>query len=707
MRRSNTVTALLSITGLIATLGFGACTTGDVNTTPTGTIDGQGIDGATGDSTTGDNGTNPDTSGPDVGADTTTAPDCDEEEGPPPTAGEFGYPCNSNSECNSGWCVPSPNGNICTKTCIEECPDGFACRQLSLGDPVFLCLPEFLHLCSPCEETSDCRLSEADGEHYCLDLGAEGKFCGGDCSATGECPCGYDCRQVPVGGGQIKSQCVPAAGNTCSCSPLAIQLQKKTTCVLTNEFGSCSGTRQCGPNGLSDCDSRVPEEETCNGLDDNCDGAYDNLPPDYQCTKTNQYGTCLGAGTCVGGTELCDAPQAAPEVCDGLDNDCNGTVDDGFPDTDGDTKADCIDEDDDNDGIPDVTDNCVTDANPDQLNNDGDQQGDACDEDDDNDSVPDSEDCAPLDGTVSQNAVELCDGLDNNCNGLTDDQLCDDGEPCTEDSCNGDGTCAHAPVNGQPCEDGEGLCTVSDICLNGVCTGNPVNCDDGNVCTEDLCNPGNGECSNLSPPLNGQACNDGSECTVNDTCQNGICNGTFDASVCDDGNACTNDFCQAGSCIHAPVAPNSDCSFEYQQQNGSIPDCNEARCNSTGQCQLYPTSGTSCGVANTCSSGTCNNGQCQSNTNGQSCLGQWQGSIPECTTPTCNNGNCTAQPTPNLVCDAGGGFCGGGAETGVCTGSGDCVQNSSPSCNADCGSGCFLCICCCLEFGACFGVCLF
>ncbi|HEX8181042.1 MAG TPA: thrombospondin type 3 repeat-containing protein [Pyrinomonadaceae bacterium] len=62
------------------------------------------------------------------------------------------------------------------------------------------------------------------------------------------------------------------------------------------------------------------------------------------------------------------------------------------PDTDNDGALDPCDTDDDNDGIPDATDNCPLTPNPDQVDTDGDGLGNVCDPDDDNDGVPDGTD---------------------------------------------------------------------------------------------------------------------------------------------------------------------------------------------------------------------------------------------------------------------------------------------------------------------------
>jgi len=72
-------------------------------------------------------------------------------------------------------------------------------------------------------------------------------------------------------------------------------------------------------------------------------------------------------------------PNSTPEVCDGIDNDLNDGVDEGFVNTDGDTMANCVDPDDDNDGVLDAADNCPLTFNPDQADFDLDGIGDTCD----------------------------------------------------------------------------------------------------------------------------------------------------------------------------------------------------------------------------------------------------------------------------------------------------------------------------------------
>src|SRR5262249_32058776 len=65
---------------------------------------------------------------------------------------------------------------------------------------------------------------------------------------------------------------------------------------------------------------------------------------------------------------------------------------------------------------------------------------------------------------------------------------CDDGNGCTDDSCNPATGCVHTN-NTAPCNDGN-ACTTNDHCAGGACMGGAaLNCDDGVACTVDSCNP--------------------------------------------------------------------------------------------------------------------------------------------------------------------------------------------------------------------------
>src|SRR5262249_38699951 len=71
---------------------------------------------------------------------------------------------------------------------------------------------------------------------------------------------------------------------------------------------------------------------------------------------------------------------------------------------------------------------------------------------------------------------------------------CDDGNVCTDDACDPVSGCGHTN-NSASCDDGN-ACTTGDVCVEGACTGGPaLDCDDDNVCTDDSCNPVGGSTS--------------------------------------------------------------------------------------------------------------------------------------------------------------------------------------------------------------------
>jgi hypothetical protein len=65
---------------------------------------------------------------------------------------------------------------------------------------------------------------------------------------------------------------------------------------------------------------------------------------------------------------------------------------------------------------------------------------------------------------------------------------CDDGNSCTTDECIQGTGCVFEPINGGTCQDNP--CFEPGVCIEGVCvSGDPINCDDENECTQDFCVP--------------------------------------------------------------------------------------------------------------------------------------------------------------------------------------------------------------------------
>ncbi len=319
---------------------------------------------------------------------------------PTPETGTPGAPCQSGTECDSGFCVESAAGKICTRTCVDCCPKGFSCAQSGSSDATFICLPQLVGLCRPCQKDAECG-ANGDGA-LCVDYGEVGHFCGGSCAKDSDCPGGYSCVQAKGEKGSA-NQCV-RTDKVCACSAKSIADGANTACTVSSEDGICSGHRACTAQGLSACDAPVPASETCDGVDNNCNGQTDEgaalgcqtFYPDADADGDGQKGgvpQCLCAASSGYSKNTLDCNDlnaavhpGASEQCNGADDNCDGQTDEGFADTDGDGLADCVDPDDDNDGSP------------------------------------DAKDCAPLDPTVSPLAAEICNGKDDNCNGQVDEQ---------------------------------------------------------------------------------------------------------------------------------------------------------------------------------------------------------------------------------------------------------------------------------------------
>jgi hypothetical protein len=203
------------------------------------------------------------------------------------------------------------------------------------------------------------------------------------------------------------------------------------------------------------------------------------------------------------------------ETCDGLDNNCNGQIDEGVTNCDDGNAC--------NGPEQCVAGACVPGIPPNCSSN--------------NPCIDDS--CNPATGCVHANNTNACDDgnactTNDVCGGGTchggPPVSCDDGNPCTDDSCNPASGCVHVN-NTHPCDD-LNVCTTNDTCSGGTCHGGaPRDCNDNNVCTTDSCDPALGcyYTNNTAP------CDDGLSCTTNDTCAGGTCvGGTFATPDCEE-----------------------------------------------------------------------------------------------------------------------------------------------------------------------------
>jgi hypothetical protein len=312
------------------------------------------------------------------------------------------------------------------------------------------------------------------------------------CSDSGDCDDGNSCTSDYCVQGFCRNQDAPD-GFECDDGRFCTQPDVCSAGVCGGVDRVCDDGNDCTVDSCNEdqdrCDNLFqprPGEEgtgvggTCsNGADDDCDGLTDGDDPN--CWTCSSDADCDDSNDCT--QDSCSGSQCSNDaLADGA------ACDDGLYCTIGETcrsgmcplgaVRDCDD-----------SDPCTADACDEEL--------DRCDNilkpEPGQEGLDMGDSCS---NQLDDDCDRLVDGDDPNCWNCTQDGECDDGNECTDDTCD-DGQCSNTPVAGAPdCNDGL-YCTTGETCAGGVCQfGADRDCDDGERCTVDSCDEENDQCEN-------------------------------------------------------------------------------------------------------------------------------------------------------------------------------------------------------------------
>jgi hypothetical protein len=575
--------------------------------------------------------------------------------------------CTETQECcanlgEHGLCVSNVEGVGCcvSEECTSTGPDGCLVGTCSAtGVCSYIPDPALCGDCGVCSRSGVCSAGTCAGPcELCLEVGDTNQF---DCQIDSTCcaPACLSCQTCQPGQpGQLGTcvdncqgcgNCVPGEEGAGTCMADSSQCPpgppSRVCCVDGQGVFACEDGPNCG------CDN----DAQCAGLTDlaNCKVGVcnagvcetDPAPAGTICHAAGPNATCDPQVTCNGQAESCPGPNYAPEGTDcGACMECNGA---------GLCLAECLDTQQCCQLEPPVGDVCIPTTEtccdaPEDCAADCEVCNDAlhycvstCNVDEK--CCPGTDNCVPSAATCCDDNTD-CSGL-NFCTGLVWNQFtcgedgycvgtsidCNDGDLCTNDACNAATGCSHTPVQ---CTTPGNCFTLPGTCnpADGQCDYIPATCPPAPNCFTGPgdCDPADGECD-YTPVV----CNTPGVCQVGPgTCNagSGLCE--YQPLVCD-----------ANQCL---VCVNSQC----------VNNCpSGTTCNGSGVCVPNCTP-----IGNVCASGAtcCDNGFCCSITG--TC-------IPDaaCCSDNCNGPNkcCCYNPNGgNFTCSdisacqgQGGKFC--------------------------------------------------
>jgi MYXO-CTERM domain-containing protein len=373
------------------------------------------------------------------------------------------------------------------------------------------------------------------------------------------------------------------------------------------QMGACrrGGILACKPDKTGtycDAPAVTPSTEVCNNIDDDCNGLKDDgVLPGVGVACGSALGECMaGITRCVNGHLICETTSTpGVEVCNGKDDDCDGVIDNGT--------------------FPGVGDSCLCDGlTQAQVDVGGDCKAG-------------KKICRGALGLVCEGCVlpraEVCDGRDNDCDGTSDMAArCPSGFACREGSCT---------LN---CKPGEFPCPAGYMCIDTYCI--PQRCVGVSCPAGQRCDNETGSCVDLCDKV---------VCSAPSYCKRGLCvNCNTVGEECQAGQMCVGGVCQTDPCQGVTCGNGQYCANGACVELCTHIDCaKDQRC-VAGRCIADPCAQTACQADEYCdiATGACKKDTCQAQTCplGQRCIS----GKGKCEADPCAFVQC---PEPCFACD--------------------------------------------------------